>query len=181
MWGLLLIIFSFPVFAADYYECAAPDGRKTYQMDKCPKSHQQTGIADSTPAASWRVDRAGEVMTTQVIKSGYHYIGIGVVNGARFKMMVDTGASFVSMSRDQAISSGIPIHGRSMMMQTANGTVKGILTRARTVTFAGHEVKNVDVVVQTEGKPFPDILLGMSYLKHFDINMSGAVMSLTRK
>jgi predicted aspartyl protease len=66
-------------------------------------------------------------------------------------------------------------------MQTANGVVRGLLSTASSVSFAGHEVKNIPVVVQVEGRPFPGILLGMSFLSHFDINMSGSVMSITRK
>ncbi|MDX9974780.1 MAG: retropepsin-like aspartic protease [FCB group bacterium] len=178
---LLLVFFPLTVWASDYYECVSPTGQKTYQLERCAKDHKQTSINDPTPPVSRRVDRVGEVVTTQIFKSGNHYHGTGHVNGKPFRMLVDTGASFVSMSRDQALASGVPVRGRPMRMQTANGAVRGLLSTADTINFAGHEVRNVPVVVQVEGKPFPGILLGMSFLSHFDINMAGSTMSMTRK
>lgn len=144
-------------------------------------SSQQTIIKDDKPPSVTKVSNSGQTVTTQIVKTGNHYWGNGQINGAPLRMMVDTGASFVSIGREAAIQAGISFQGRPMKMQTANGTVSGILTNAKTINFAGHELKNVPVVVQVEGKPFPGVLLGMSFLGSFDINMNGSVMSLTRK
>jgi aspartyl protease family protein len=116
-----------------------------------------------------------------VIRDGLHFGGIGHINGRPYRMLVDTGASFVSMSKMHALRAGIALRGRAIKTQTANGAVRGILTTAETISFAGHEVKNVPVIVQTEGKPFSGILLGMSFLGNFDLNMNGSVMSITRR
>lgn len=178
---LLLALLPLTSWAADYYECISPQGKKSYQLEKCGKDHQQTTITDPVPPVSIRVDRSGEPRTSQTFRTGNHYYGTGYINGKPFHMLVDTGASYVTITRDQALISGVPIRGRPMRMQTANGIVDGVLSSARTVSFSGHEVKNVPVVVQTSGKPFPSILLGMSYLGHFDINMSGSVLSMTKK
>lgn len=178
---LLLMLLPATCWAGDYFECISPQGVKSYQLEKCDKAARQKTIRDDQPPASYRVDGANQAKTTQVARSGMNYFGTGLVNGRPFRMMVDTGASFVSMSHDQALQSGIPIRGRPMKMQTANGIVQGLLSTAESISFAGHEVKNVQVVIQTEGRPSPDILLGMSYLGHFDMNMNGSVMSLTRK
>ena len=178
---LLLLLLPATCWAGDYFECVSPQGVTSYQLEKCDQTARQKTIRDDQPPATYWVDGSNQTKTTQVLRSGMNYFGTGLVNGRPFRMMVDTGASFVSMSRDQALQSGIPIRGRPLKMQTANGTVQGVLATAESISFAGHEVKNVQVVIQTEGKPFPDILLGMSYLGHFDMNMNGSVMSLTRK
>lgn len=178
---LFLALFSVACRAGDYHECVSPEGVRSYQLEKCEKGQRQTLIRDEAPATSRRVDSGGQVATTQVARAGSHFVGTGQVNGRPFRMLVDTGASYVSLSRDQAAAAGVALRGMPVTMQTANGAVKGVLTSAETVAFAGHEVRNVPVVVQTEGRPFPGVLLGMSFLRNFDINLNGAVMSLTRK
>jgi clan AA aspartic protease (TIGR02281 family) len=177
----IALILPLSALATDYYECVSTDGVKSYQIDRCSLGQAQQRILDTVAPMSMRVDRSGETMTTQVVKAGIHYRGTGYINGVSFPMLVDTGASFVAISREQAVAAGISMRGRRTQMITANGAVKGVITSARTVTFAGHEIKDVPVIVQTSGKPFPQVLLGMSYLRHFDVNMAGSVLSLTRK
>jgi clan AA aspartic protease (TIGR02281 family) len=181
MWRMALFLLPVASWATDYYECISPDGSKSYQVEKCDKSHEQRHIRDDKAPTTHRVDNSNQPMTTQVTRSGLNYYGTGYINGKAYRMMVDTGASFVSISRDQALSAGVPLRGRPMKMQTANGIVSGVLTTAKSVSFAGHEIKNVPVVVQTGGRPFPGVLLGMSFLSHFDLNMSGKVMSMTKR
>lgn len=177
MWRLLLVLMPLTAWASDYYECVSPDGTRTFQLEKCGRNHRQTAIRDPAPPISKPLGR--EVATTQVLRNGGHFGGTGYVNGKPFPMLVDTGATYVAMSRDHAVASGVSLNGRSMQAQTANGIVRGVLSKAA-IAFAGHEVENVDVVVQIDGG-LPGVLLGMSYLSNFDINMSGSVMSLTRK
>ena len=177
MQGILLALMPLTVWASDYYECTSPDGAKTFQLEKCGRNHRQTAIHDPAPPISRPLGR--EVATTQVLRNGGHFSGTGYVNGKPFPMLVDTGATYVAMNRDHAIASGVSLNGQPMQAQTANGVVRGVLSKAA-IAFAGHELKNIDVVVQIDGG-LPGVLLGMSYLNNFDINMSGSVMSLTRK
>lgn len=181
MWRTILILLPVTCWSADYYECASPDGIRSYQLEKCGKGYEQKLIHDDKEPATHRIDKTNRPLTTQVMRTGLNYRGTGHINGKPHRMMVDTGASFVSIGKEQALHTGILLRGRPINMQTANGIVRGVLTVAESVSFAGHEVKNVPVVVQTEGKPSPEVLLGMSYLSHFDLNMSGMVMSMTRK
>jgi clan AA aspartic protease (TIGR02281 family) len=178
---MIWLLLPATAWSADFYECIAPDGGKSYQLESCSTGYGQKQIRSDQPPKRQRVDNSNQPTTTQVIRNGLHFGGVGHINGKPYRMMVDTGASFVSMSKAQALHAGIALRGRAIKTQTANGVVRGILTTAETVNFAGHEVKHVPVIVQMEGKPFPGILLGMSYLRYFDLNMNGSVMSMTRK
>ncbi|MEW6165932.1 MAG: retropepsin-like aspartic protease [Pseudomonadota bacterium] len=179
--SLIFLLFPLAASADEYRECVSPEGVRSFRVGKCAKGDRETVFRDAAAPVSRRVDGGGQAATTQVARAGSHFVGNGQVNGLPFRMLVDTGASYVSLSRDQALAAGVALSGMPVTMQTANGPVKGVLTRAATVAFAGHEVRDVAVVVQTEGRPYPGVLLGMSFLRNFDISLNGAVMSLTRK
>jgi aspartyl protease family protein len=102
-----------------------------------------------------------------------HFLIETIVNGSRLRMMVDTGASLVMLSRDDAHLIGInpaPSDFRVRVM-TANGPVLVAPIVLKEVTVAGLSVRDVQAAV------FPDNklqvgLLGMSFLSrlsHFEV------------
>lgn len=179
IWSWLLLLAS-PAWAGGYYECKLPDGRISFQLVPCSHSAGRF-IVDNEPPVARRVGDAGKSLTTQVAKAGNHFTGTGAINDVPIPMMVDSGASFVSVDRAYALRAGLPASGRPVAMVTANGRVSGYLVHADKVRFAGHEVRNVEVVVQVSGRAYPGALLGMSFLRHFDLNMNGDVLTLHRK
>lgn len=178
---LLLIAFC-PTLAAavsnDYYECRSPDGSVFHSVDRCPSGRR---IADRTPPEN-RALGESRSKVTQIVSAGAHFRGMGEVNGLKLPMMVDTGATFVSMSMDDARRAGVNLqNAKSGKMSTANGIVSALIANADSVTFSGHTVRNVPVAVQVSGSPASGVLLGMSFLRHFEMNINGGVLSLHRK
>lgn len=167
--------------AGDFYECVSPQGVKSFQTTPCDKGARENRRRGETPPKTVSLGGEATRQTTQVHKAGRNYVGVGSVNGRSFKMLVDTGASYVSLGREHAVAAGLPASGRPVRMQTANGVVDGYLTVARTVEFAGQRLNDVTVVVNGGNQAMPEVLLGMSFLDRFDLNLNGTVLSLTPK
>ncbi|WP_424971508.1 retropepsin-like aspartic protease family protein [Dinoroseobacter sp. S76] len=97
-----------------------------------------------------------------------HYHVVLDVNGAPIEFIVDTGASEVVLSREDALKAGINPENLmfSGLAQTANGRVETAPVRLREVRLGGIEDENVRAVVN--GGEMRKSLLGMSYLNSFD-------------
>ena len=90
------------------------------------------------------------------------------VNGSPVHFMLDTGASFVTLTPEAAEAAGLaPSTLRfSASVSTANGVVRVAPVRLREMRLGQLTVEDVDaVVVET---PLPISLLGMSFLKRLD-------------
>lgn len=108
------------------------------------------------------------------------FIAEGSVNGIPMRFMVDTGATYVSMSARDAMRLGVDYNkGRPVMMQTANGTVLKYLVRFDSVKLGSIELNGVDGVVG--GQDMPVALLGMSFLNRLEMQHEGQVMTLMRR
>jgi len=106
---------------------------------------------------------AKELVLTQS-DNGHFYV-IGEVNGTRVKFLVDTGASDVVLSPDDAKRLGIDVARLdfSRPYQTANGVGYGASYRIAHMTLG--EVAFSDVPVSINQAPMSESLLGMSVLR----------------
>jgi clan AA aspartic protease (TIGR02281 family) len=95
-----------------------------------------------------------------------HFVAEATVNGEKLRMLVDTGASFVSLSqRDAELLQLRPAEKDFIYrMQTANGVVKAAPVRLREMQVGEISVRDVEAVVHQAGGP-PVSLLGMSFLR----------------
>lgn len=100
-------------------------------------------------------------------RDGHYHIVLDV-NGAPIEFIVDTGASDVVLSRDDALRAGIDPENLmfSGLAQTANGRVETAPVRLREVRLGAMSDANVRAVVN--GGDMSRSLLGMSYLNSFD-------------
>ncbi len=94
-----------------------------------------------------------------------HFFAEAELNGRPVTVMVDTGASMVALTYDDARRAGIyprdsDFTGRS---STANGIARFAPVDIDRVSIGGIEVRNVRAAVMEEGK-LETSLLGMSYL-----------------
>lgn len=104
----------------------------------------------------------------------------GAVNGVPMRFMVDTGATYVSLSASDATRLGLDFRrGRPVRMQTANGTVIKYLVKFDRVRLGDIELTGVDGVVGEQEMPYA--LLGMSFLNRLEMQRDGASMTLTRR
>jgi aspartyl protease family protein len=112
--------------------------------------------------------------------SGGHYLVQGQINGGAVRMLLDTGATAVSLPASDAIRLGISYKkGRIGYVNTANGVAPVYQVVLDTVKVGDIEIHQVDAMVQESGLPF--ILLGMSFLNRTDMRRDGAQMVLTKR
>ena len=121
----------------------------------------------------------GEIMLPRQA-DGHFYARLDV-NGTPLTFMVDTGASQMVLSRDDAARAGIDTDGLRYLGQadTANGMVRTAQVTLDQVAFGGVTQADVPAVVN-EGEMFGS-LLGMTYLRNFsNIQISDDNLILTR-
>ncbi len=114
------------------------------------------------------------------VGAGGHYSGMGTINGHPMQFLVDTGATVVSMGADEAARLGLDgSDSTSAVTMTANGAVAvRRLTLAR-VTVGDVTIYNVDAVVGPQSMPF--VLLGNSFLSHFQMHSDSSTLVLEKK
>ncbi len=147
---------------------ALTHGRDTRQL-----LAQVAGVRDKTGAATKASENAdGGIMVSSgrrrvELSAGgnNHYFAEAELNGRPVTVMVDTGASMVALTYDDARRAGIyprdsDFTGRS---STANGIARFAPVDIDRVSIGGIEVRNVRAAVMEDGK-LETSLLGMSYL-----------------
>ncbi len=108
-----------------------------------------------------------------------HFYATLTINDADITFVVDTGATNVVISRDDALRIGLNPDELSYMgrAQTANGTVRTADVRLDEVRFANRTDRNLRASVN--GGELDTSLLGMAYLNRFTtIQISGNQMRL---
>jgi aspartyl protease family protein len=108
-----------------------------------------------------------EVKTVTELKADArgHFITEAAVEGTRLKVMVDTGASAVALSYEDAERVGLRPFALvyDVPVATANGVAQAARVKLRRVEVGGVTVRDVDGLVLPEGM-MRGTLLGMSYL-----------------
>lgn len=122
---------------------------------------------------------AASSVTLQADERG-HFITQGQINGRTVRMMVDTGASMISLSAADATRLGIDYRkGQPAYVNTANGTVPAYRVKLDSVKVGDIVLNQVDGLVQENGLSFA--LLGMSFLNRTEMQRNGDQMVLTRR
>ena len=111
-----------------------------------------------------------------------HFLVSGMINGAAsVRFLVDTGASLVSISADDARRAGINyLAGQRGMTQTASGVAPVYRVKLDVLKVGDITVYNVDAAVHTSGQ-LPIALLGMSFLNRMEMKRDGVALTLTRR
>lgn len=119
---------------------------------------------------------------TMRIKRGRdgHFEVYGKVNGVPVHFLVDTGASSVAVSDQVADEGNLPA-GRPVTVQTANGTRQVRKIDDVKVSIGLMAPVETTVTSGLVGDEPGAALLGQSFLKHYDIQISGHEMVLTRR
>lgn len=106
---------------------------------------------------------------------------IGYVNGSATTFIVDTGATAVAISAQDARRAGIDYKasGRRVMIATASGENQGWAVTLDKVRVGPITLYQVPGVVVEQGLPVS--LLGMSFLARTDMKREGQTMILTKR
>jgi aspartyl protease family protein len=93
-----------------------------------------------------------------------HYWANGQVNGANVRFLVDTGATAVSLTPDDARRLGFDTAALhySNRVTTAAGSARAATVKLASLTVSGARLENVDALVIEKG--LDTSLLGMTYL-----------------
>ncbi len=112
-----------------------------------------------------------------------HFRTVAYVNGLPTSVMIDTGASYVSMSSDDARELGIEYRrGQRVGIQTANGRIEAWRVNLASVRVGDIVLHNVDGVVAEAGRDLTgQPVLGMSFLNMVDMQRRGNTLTLTRR
>jgi aspartyl protease family protein len=110
------------------------------------------------------------------------YTTVGSINSLPVSFLVDTGASTVAMNTAQARRLGIDyrVTGAPTTVQTASGTVNAWSVTLATIKVGDLLLRNVGAVVVDGDQP-ATTLLGMNYLRRFEIANDGQLMTLRLK
>jgi aspartyl protease family protein len=108
------------------------------------------------------------------------YLTQAEVNGRRVQVMVDPGANVIAMNSSQARSLGIDyLSGAPSEVSTASGVVSAWMISLDSVNVGGIRVNGVQASVIEGGYP-ETILLGMTYLKHVQMQEKNGILLLSR-
>jgi aspartyl protease family protein len=128
---------------------------------------------DSRARPAAHVTHGGEISIPRS-PDGHFYIA-GTINSMPVTFLVDTGASSVSVNREQAQRLGLA-HGHDAQFETAGGTVRGQIFDNVAVEVGGLRVDGLRVGgVPNMGA---EALLGQNFLRHFDVVIRGDALVL---
>jgi aspartyl protease family protein len=135
----------------------------------------QAGSSDG----GWKVNAPKEEGTVELERDpdGHFYADVQI-NGSTVQMLVDTGASSIALSREDARSAGLAtsIGMNEVVGQGADGAVHGEMLRLERVTLGHKTVEDLSAVVLNSGETS---LLGQSFLREFEtVQIQGDKMVL---
>ena len=132
------------------------------------------------------VEIQGQQRTLQIgqvtlrAEAGGHYFANVLINGGTLRMLVDTGATTLAITAQDARRLGLDyLSAPRVGTNTANGTSSGYRLRLDTVAMGGIVLHGVDAIVSEGGLPFG--LLGMSFLGRTSMQRDGDTMTLTKR
>ena len=105
-----------------------------------------------------------------------HYVFPGTINGRPVTLLLDTGATLVSVPAHLAGKLGLK-PGAYQQAITANGTVTTRSTRLDALAFGPFEIRAVPASLNP-GMLGDQVLLGMSALKHLEFTQRGDTLVL---
>ncbi len=141
------------------------------------------GLWDDITRASmpYRASVVGEnAVSVPRSRDGHYYLSLQV-NDANIQFVVDTGATDIVLTQQDAMRAGIDLETLNYMgrARTANGEVAIAPVRLERVALGPIEDRNVPAVVN--GGQMDGSLLGMGYLQNFgNISIAQDTLTLTR-
>jgi len=112
--------------------------------------------------------------------SGGHFFTQGQINGRAVQLVVDTGATMVSLSVADAERIGLTYKaGQAVQLSTANGVTPGWRLKLASVRIGDVVVYDVDAIVSPGVMPY--VLLGNSFLARFQMTRNNEQMVLDKR
>lgn len=160
--GLLIAVMVGAVYAINHRDALSDFATQAADAAGAKLTEQATTEADNdaNPGTSYS---GGDVELTA--NSGGHFETAADVNGNEIDVMVDTGATLVALTYEDAERAGLHLKSSDFTqgVRTANGTAKVAPVNLSSITIGDITVRNVKGAVAEQGK-LHKTLLGMSFL-----------------
>ena len=171
--GWLVIIFAMGLFVS-VLNTAAPGGSNVSNFNK-------QRLADANPRVGGDAtsDDSAEPGTVELERSydGHFYADVDI-NGASIRALIDTGATGIALSREDARSAGLAlsIGMPEVVGRGADGDVRGEYVTLDRVTLGHKSAEGMQAIVLNGGE---QTLLGQTFLSKFEsVEIKGDRMSL---
>lgn len=162
--GFFLYLLGFGAFASIVMGGKSLPADVAAQSDSSAASPESESVIDVAPSDPKVMDY-GDAITLQRSYDGHFYADVQV-NGSPIRFLVDTGASTIALSRDDARRAGLAasISMPEVIGEGAGGAVHGEIVTLDRVTLGTTEATGVAAVVLDGGS---QSLLGQSFLSKF--------------
>jgi len=157
-------------------QSGSADGKGTIMVTDGPRDSAPSG-GDSEEGGGQSVNQLDQSIELTRDNNGYFYADVQI-NGAPVHMLVDTGATVIALSRDDARMAGIAtsIGMNDVVGQGADGVVKGEEVTLDRVALGDKTVERLPAIVLSNGG---QSLLGQSFLSKFaSVKIEGDKMVL---
>lgn len=142
---------------------------------------KELAMGQAATVAGSATASAGASQVTLYADPSGHFFTDGQVNGRTLRMLVDTGATALSMNSGDASYAGIDYKkGERVPMQTANGNVWAYRVTVNSLKLGGMVLNQVEGLIIEGGSPSV-VLLGMSALNRMEMRRDGIALVLTKK
>ena len=165
MGRVLFFIFLFG-FAASALNTCGRMGSVSPGHNLRSAGYSSSSSSSSSDASSSSSSTADGAVELERASDGHFYADVEI-NGATVHALVDTGASGIALSREDARSAGVAtsIGMPEVVGEGADGAVRGEVVELDRVTLGHKTVEDMPAVVLSRGE---QTLLGQSFLSRFD-------------
>jgi aspartyl protease family protein len=112
--------------------------------------------------------------------SGGHFFSDGSINGKAVRFIVDTGATNISISENEAKRIGLDYRrGQRGIAQTANGQVVAHRVQLNSVRVGEVTLYNIEAIVLPAS--MDQVLLGNSFLSRFQMKRENEMLTLDKR
>jgi len=142
-------------------------------LDQQRNPNQNISNNQSNTPASEQSNKNVRIVTLKRNRFG-HYIATGIINNQSVELILDTGATDVSIPANLAAKLNLK-KGSPRKTITANGTIVTYSTILKEVKLGDIVLRNVRASINPHSN---DVLLGMSFLKHLEFTQKGNTLTL---
>ncbi|MDB2438079.1 TIGR02281 family clan AA aspartic protease [Hellea sp.] len=136
---------------------------KVYAMAGLERPALQQEVALPEPPPKQQVNQGSVVSIPKSLRDG-HFWAEATVNSGYVRFLVDTGASSVALTKEDAQKAGLRLHDLeyNVPIRTAGGRNMAARVQLKSIAVGSITLRNVEALVVPEG--LETSLLGMSYL-----------------
>lgn len=184
--GLMAVAPKVDALATRYKDSAADAGIKALVTKVGAGANPKVAFGPSPDfnrsvdeVATWRSQIESEAIPLRETH-GVHSVEV-VVNGESLQMLLDTGASHITLPHEVAEKLKVTPGEQdpTIQMKLANGAIiEGKLVTLKSVKVGRFAVNNASCVVLQAGLSDPPTILGNSFLSHFVVKLSASTREL---